>query len=113
MEDYYPGSDYVDVLGLSVYNWGTSRPWSNWRSFSDIIRPYYDRIAKLGNQPIWIAEMGCTPSGGDKAAWVHDMWKYMPSLERLDTVLWFNMKKEADWRATEIAEAFWPPDQQR
>lgn len=106
MEDYYPGSEYVDVLGLSVYNWGTVKTWSRWRSFAEIIQPYYDRIGKLGSQPIWIAEMGCAPVGGDKAAWIVDMWNYLPNLPRIDTLLWFNINKETDWRATEVPEAF-------
>ncbi len=33
MEIFYPGGEYVDVLALSVYNWGTARQWSSWRSF--------------------------------------------------------------------------------
>jgi len=110
MELFYPGSDYVDVLGLSVYNWGTVRTWSAWRSFEDIVTDYYDRITKLGSQPVWIAEMGCASVGGDKAAWIHEALSCMPKLSRLETVIWFDMKKEADWRITvpEIATEFWP-----
>ena len=108
LEDYYPGSEYVDVLGLSVYNWGTARKWTSWHSFQEIVRPYYDRISKLGEQAIWVTEMGCSPEGGDKQAWIQDMWEYLPQLPRLEALLWFNMKKETDWRATETPEAFWP-----
>jgi mannan endo-1,4-beta-mannosidase len=100
MESFYPGHDYVDVLGLSVYNWGTTRPWSTWQSCEEVLQPYYDRLCKLGDQPVWIAEMGCAPIGGDKVAWVRDTLAYLPGLERLETVIWFNMKKETDWRIT-------------
>ena len=104
MELFYPGSEFVDVLGLSVYNWGTVRHWSRWRSFADVIQPYYDRIAKLGEHPIWITEMGCAPVGGDKVAWIRDMFAYLPSLSRIDTVIWFDMNKETDWRITASSE---------
>jgi beta-mannanase len=109
LELFYPGSEYVDVLGISVYNWGTTRPWSTWRSFDDIMQPCYDRISNLGDQPIWVAEMGCAPEGGDKAAWISDALASMPALMRLEAVIWFNMKKETDWRITApgIREAFW------
>jgi beta-mannanase len=110
MEDYYSGSEYVDILGLSVYNWGTARSWSHWRSFREIIQPYYDRIGTLGSQPIWIAEMACAPEGGDRAAWIRAMFEYLPTLPRLETLLWFNTKKETDWRITtepQIAREFW------
>jgi mannan endo-1,4-beta-mannosidase len=100
MEIFYPGRDYVDVLALSVYNWGTERPWSSWRSFGEIFQPSYDRICTLGDQPVWIAEMGCAPVGGDKGAWIRDALSTMSALPRLEVVNWFNMKKETDWRIT-------------
>ncbi len=111
MEGYYPGGDVVDVLGLSVYNWGTARHWSRWRSFEDIARPYYDRIAALGSQPVWVAEMGCAPEGGNRATWIAEMFATLPGMPRLDTIVWFDAKKETDWRITadpEIAREFWP-----
>ncbi|MBV9848493.1 MAG: hypothetical protein JO250_02280 [Armatimonadetes bacterium] len=110
MEAYYPGGDYVDILGLSVYNWGTARPWSKWRSFADVVQPYYDRIASLGSQPIWITEMSCAPEGGDRVAWIRAMFGYLPQLPRLEALLWFNTKKETDWRITaepEVMREFW------
>ena len=110
MEAYYPGSQYVDILGLSVYNWGTARHWSRWRSFAEIVWPYYDRIADLGSQPIWIAEMACAPEGGDRVAWVRAMFADLPELPRLEALIWFNAKKETDWRITtvpEVAREFW------
>ncbi|HSX32842.1 MAG TPA: glycosyl hydrolase [Candidatus Saccharimonadales bacterium] len=110
MELFYPGKKYVDVLGLSVYNWGSVQPWSKWRSFADIVQPYYERLAKLGNQPIWITEMGCAPVGGDKAAWIRDALQHISKLPRLEAAIWFDMKKETDWRITnpDIAPVFWP-----
>lgn len=34
MEDYYPGNQYVDLVGVTLYNWGRSRDanWSIWKS---------------------------------------------------------------------------------
>jgi mannan endo-1,4-beta-mannosidase len=102
MELFFPGGEYVDVLGLSVYNWGTVRHWSKWNSFAEIIQPYYDRISLLSDSPIWIAEMGCAPEGGDKSRWIQEMFQYLPSLPRLETIIWFDMKKETDWRISEL-----------
>jgi beta-mannanase len=109
MEAYYPGPDQVDVLGCSAYNWGTTRPWSQWTSFRDLIRGPYRRLAALGPQPIWLCETGCTPQGGDKPAWIRGMFASAKAFPRLDAVLWFNTDKETDWRATEppqVAAAF-------
>jgi mannan endo-1,4-beta-mannosidase len=72
LEFYYPGADYVDVLAIDGYNWGTCRTWSRWTSFEQVMADAYTRVAALGHQPIWIAEFGSTEQGGDKGAWIKE-----------------------------------------
>ncbi len=101
MERYYPGHDVVDILALDGYNWGDTRPWSRWTPFEDVFRHGYDRIAQIGPQPIWFAEIASAETGGDKAAWVTDMFQTAESaFPRLQALVWFDEHKEADWRIT-------------
>lgn len=39
MEDYYPGAEYVDLMGITLYNWGRGRyeSWATWRSFDNLL----------------------------------------------------------------------------
>jgi len=97
MENYYPGSDYVDILAMDGYNWGTSRKWSSWKSFSEIFSEPYKRIAALGNQEIWITEMSSAEIGGNKGLWIKDMFE-QNKFQRLSTIIWFDENKEVDWR---------------
>ncbi len=99
MEHYYPGADYVDVLALDGYNWGDTRPHIGWRPFADVFAEGYERITLLGEQPVWIAEMASSDEGGDKAAWVEDMFA-TPGFDRIEALVWFDEDKEADWRIT-------------
>jgi endoglucanase len=96
-ENYYPGSDYVDVLAIDGFNWGTSRSYHIWRSFEDTFRKPYDRIIQLGKQDVWITETASTEQGGDKAQWVKDMFAAQ-NFERIKAIVWFNERKETDWR---------------
>lgn len=108
LELYYPGPDVVDVLALDGYNWGTTRPWTVWRSFEEVFREGYDRVAALGDQGIWFAEMASSPEGGDKAAWVSDMLA-STAFPRVEALIWFDEHKEADWRMVaddDVALAF-------
>lgn len=106
-ERYYPGKRYVDVLATDGYNWGTSRPdWGGWRSFKSIFKRGYKRLSRLGPQPIWIAEVGTTSSGGDKSAWVRKMWRVAARWDRLKAIVWFNQDGDADWSAVSAAAAF-------
>jgi beta-mannanase len=110
MERYYPGDDVVDVLALDGYNWGTVRGWSTWTSFEDVFRGGYDRIARIGSQPIWFAEVASAEAGGDKPAWVADMFAGAEAaFPRLEALIWFDERKEADWRIAsrpEVVAAF-------
>jgi hypothetical protein len=109
MEDWYPGTEYVDVLSVDGYNWGSKHPENGgWQSFEEVFRDSYRRLSALGPQPIWIAEVGSAPEGGDKAQWVRDMWATARAWDRLEAIVWFDQDKEEDWRASPVAEAFRP-----
>ncbi len=97
LELYYPGSGFVDVLAIDGFNFGTSRANSAWRSFDDTFRAPYNRVIKLGTQPVWFTETGSSELGGDKAAWVRSMFA-STAFPRLELITWFNENKETDWR---------------
>lgn len=109
-ERYYPGSRHVDVLALDGYNWGGDFPqYGGWRSFDEIFGNAYRRIARLGRQPVWIAETGSASKGGDKREWVREMFSAAKRYPRLRAIVWFHVDKERDWRATSpatVAAAF-------
>lgn len=97
MELYYPGADYVDVIGLDGYNWGTTRPNIGWRTYEEVFETGYARITSLGDQPVWLAEVASAELGGDKGAWVEDMLN-STAFPRVKAIVWFNEDKETDWR---------------
>ncbi len=97
MELYYPGAEFADVIGLDGYNWGTARPAIGWRTFDEVFESGYERITKLGDQPVWLAEVASSEQGGDKAEWVEDML-LSTAFPRVAAMVWFNENKETDWR---------------
>jgi hypothetical protein len=96
----YPGDDYVDWIGIDGYNWGTTQSWSDWQAFSILFRDQVRRSKKLWpDKPIMIAEFSSAEKGGDKAAWIKEIPGYLRSSMRdIDLIVWFDIKKEADWR---------------
>ena len=113
-ERYYPGRDYVDVLALDGYNWGATKPsFGGWRSFRATFASAYRRLARLGRQPIWIAEVGSATEGGDKAQWVRSMFRTAAKMRRLRAIVWMDTvdDHEGDWRVRSpyhVAAAFHP-----
>lgn len=96
---YFPGDDYVDIIGIDGYNWGTSQSWSHWNSFYDTFAKSYKTCTSLSTKPIIIAETGSSEKGGDKAAWIKDTFNTIYNdFPRIKGLVWFNINKETDWR---------------
>ncbi len=55
-ENYYPGDNYIDWVGVSVY--GAVTPDENPMSFADKLNLVYDRITTTTNKPLAILETG-------------------------------------------------------
>ncbi len=75
---YYPGSDYVDWLGLSVY--GKQFGDEPWVDFWPLVDWPYQEIARLDpHKPIMIAEWATAefPQAGDKAEWIREAFGIM------------------------------------
>lgn len=89
-ELYYPGSEYVDVVGLTGYNTGTYYESEKWRSFDRIYSDIYTKADLLYNKPMMITEFSCSSTGGDKAAWVRDMFASLPNYPKLKAAVWWS-----------------------
>lgn len=99
LENYYPGDAYVNWLGMDGYNWGTSRPWSRWRSFDEIFGDFYGRLTKLApGKPIMIAEFASSEQGGNKASWITNTFQRIKTdYPRIKAFIWFDIIKETEW----------------
>jgi len=94
--EYWPGEAYVDYVALDGYNSGAP---NRWRDFGDIFGGGYRDVTMLTNKPLFIAETGCAMVGGDKGAWIEEMFgELSSSYPRVKGVVWFNARKERDWR---------------
>lgn len=107
----WPGREYVDVLGLDGYNWGSSTSWGSWQSFDQVFRAQYDRLTGLApDLPVWVCEVSSAepvagdPASADKGAWI-DAALASTAFPRITTLVWFDEDKERDWRLTSSPSA--------
>lgn len=99
LNDYYPGDDAVDIIGIDGFNFGTTQDYGGWRSFSSLFGPTYRYLESKYGKPISIAETASTEHGGSKAAWISEMFRALASdYPDIDEIIWFNIIKETDWR---------------
>ncbi|MBE6021022.1 MAG: endoglucanase, partial [Clostridiales bacterium] len=88
--NYYPGDEYVDVIGITGYNTGTYYEGEVWRSFDEIYEPVYERTLDNYSKPIMITEFGCAQAGGDKEEWVEDMYESIKGYSRIKAAVWWD-----------------------
>ena len=103
-EQYYPGDDYVDWLGIDGYNFGDDFSWSYWRTPTQIFESMRQRLVNLApNKPIAIPEVATTSMtqyGHDpfrKDTWIAQLDDYIEG-HNIGLISWFNLDKESDWR---------------
>lgn len=86
---YYPGDEYVDVIGLTAYNTGTYYNGEKWQSFEQLYDNLYNDYANRFSQPFIITEFSSSSTGGDKAMWFEDMMIKMKKYPKIKyAVLW-------------------------
>lgn len=104
--DQYPGDHVVDVIGLSGFNGGSALYNRGWRSFAESFGDALQDVARLfGDKPVEISEVASTEQGGDKAGWIRGMFAELARRPTIESVIWFDLHKESDWRTESSAAA--------
>ena len=87
---YYPGDQYVDIIGLTGYNTGTYFPGETWREFKDIYAPLYRNYTEVFAKPFMITEFGSNSVGGNKVAWLQSMFDQIRDYPNIKVAIWWN-----------------------
>lgn len=90
--NYYPGNEYVDIIGLTGYNTGTYYKGEKWREFNEIYPSLYREYMYIFEQPFMITEFGSNSVGGDKVKWMSDMFDGFASnhYKNIKVAIWWN-----------------------
>lgn len=99
IKDYYPGDQYVDLIGVNGFNFG--EPWVNFSQIFDSPLSVLETIGK----PIMIFSTASAP-GPQKAAWIKDFGEQIKKHPKVVGWNWFNENKEKDWRVNSDNESF-------
>jgi len=89
--NYYPGSKYVDWLGMSVY--GQQYLEDNWSSFEPLLDWPYTEITELEpNKPVMLAEWGIGefPQFGSKAGFIKEAFDVMKQYPQVKGAVFWN-----------------------
>ena len=114
MADYYPGSDVVDMVGFSAYNWGSGSAGSGqagfrWMSAPETLcAPLNEARGFAREKPFLVAQVASATTGGDRGAWIASMFEFLADDPNAVGFLYFDIDKERDWAISESGNL---PDQ--
>ena len=93
LAEYYPGREYVDFVGLSLYEFPAYDldHFGKVQNFRDAFSPRYNRVTGF-EHAVMIAEMGVSGGPKHQARWMADFFRSLQYFPRLRTVVYFNAK---------------------
>ncbi|MCP4649469.1 MAG: PEP-CTERM sorting domain-containing protein [PVC group bacterium] len=114
LQQYYPGQEYVDWIGMGGHNAGEDGEpgWPYWQNFDDLFANVYNVVTQhpeiFGDKEMMIAEFssadGDSPS--DKATWIAQAFSRIKNnYTKISAFYWFNTVKEHDWRINSTPES--------
>lgn len=95
---YYPGDDYADFVGLSVFGLEgyDERAYGGPRTFSEALKQGYDLVSGY-NKPIWVAELGYEGSPTYMKPWIETVTLNQEEFPKLTDVVYFNDRDVHSW----------------
>lgn len=102
MRSLYPGSAYVDWIGLDVYNFNEAAK-KGWLSFDSMMKPSVRQLRQAAGyaKPMMLNEVG-TAEGRGKPLWIKTMFASLPRYG-VRAVNYFDELRHEDWRLTKTA----------
>jgi endoglucanase len=98
LEAYYPGDEYVDLVGISVFGLQAfdQIAFDGDRSYVDVMAPRYARAAAFG-KPVVIAELGYSGRQDYVDAWENSVRVARPEYPDIVGVVYFNQREVHPW----------------
>ncbi len=89
---YYPGDEYVDIVGLTAFNTGTyyASVGETWRDFTTLYQDLYTQYCDWFEHPLMLTGFACAEMGGDKRAWTEDMFQKIGDYDRAKVLVWWD-----------------------
>jgi hypothetical protein len=96
LNEYWPGSEYVDYVGITVYDYEAweLRYYGYNRSFKENFEERYVRVKDYG-LPIVIAEFGATGEG--RSEWISSALQEVQNYPRVKGILFFSALDPVSW----------------
>lgn len=101
---YYPGDDYVQMIGITGYNTGNyyeDVTGEVWREFDKIYGEINEKYSPYFSEFPWIiTEFSSSSYGGNKVKWIENMFENINHYPNIKAAVWFSY---ADYDKNKVA----------
>lgn len=98
VEQYYPGEEYVDWIGVNILNYGQYNQDQQWHEFEVLYRPFHEKIKSLPLTPVIITEFGTLNENSKQPAWIRNAFNSIEKdFSEIKSVIYFNSKVDDNW----------------
>ena len=107
---YYPGNEYVQLIGVTGYNNGTyyTQNAEVWREFDEIYDPIWAEYSPRFSAFPWIiTEFASSGIGGDKVAWIENMFQHIGDYPNIRIAVWFSHADFDEANNNTPARTYW------
>lgn len=88
--EYYPGDEFVDIVGFSKIN--RNNPWKDYdAAFGRFIDDFSSELTST--KPILATQTASVDEDGDRDAWVRDMFRNLGAHDQVIGAIYFNRQK--------------------
>jgi beta-mannanase len=98
VSSYYPGDNYVDIVGVTLF--GLQKRDKDEvgrdRSFEEMLEPIYRRVAQF-NKPVYVAEFGYEGDDNYVREWARAVSRPYYNMPLLKGVIYFNDREVYPW----------------
>jgi hypothetical protein len=102
LRQFYPGGAYVDWTCLDAYNWaGAPANPHPWQAPGKLIDSTYNKVVQkiAPRKPMILAEVASSDFGGDKAAWISQLFNRIKKrYSKVAALIWFDVNdRDTHW----------------
>lgn len=90
LEDYFPGEQYVDWIGVTNLNYGSSASSQKSMSMEALYKPFHQSPVFRSGLPVMLAEMGSLAAVGKQNEWFHAAFQAKRKFPEIKGYIFFN-----------------------
>jgi len=104
IEDYFPGYDVVDWIGVTALNYGYAAENGRWYELGPLYEPFRSKLVEY-KKPVMLTEFGSVEYGGDRSAWLDNaLTSIRDKYPEIRSIVFFHSNQDKNWPTS------WRPD---